>query len=112
MTRRRVDVTGLGLISLTEGRFALTPIGHHIMAKQPKKAATEELIIAIKSDIAAYSPTGTYSPVVLTEEQLNSAIQAHKTARKASGKNLLMPKPKVDRHFKREGRWRRVPAKH
>lgn len=99
-----------GLISATEGCFTLTRIGREIMAKQPKKTATEELIIAIRSELIAYSPIEEYSSHVPAREQLVAAIEAHKIARKASGKNLLMPKPKIDRHFKVEGRWRRVPA--
>lgn len=100
----------LGLISATEGGFTLTPIGREIMAKQPKKAVAEELIIALKGNLAAYSPMEEYPPILLTQEQLSAAIRAHKTTRKTPGKNLLMPKPKVDRHFKVEGRWRRIPA--
>ena len=99
-----------GLISATEDGFSLTPIAQEIMARQRKRAVTEELIIAIKSDLAAPNPKEEYSPIPLTQEQLSVAIREHKAARKASGKNLLMPKPKVDRHFKVEGRWRRVPA--
>jgi len=99
----------LGLIGATEGRFMLTPAGHAIMAKQPKKADTEQLVIAVRSALAAHSPTGHSDTIVLSAEQLVTAVQAHKATRKAPGKNLLMPKPKLDRHFKVEGRWRRVP---
>jgi hypothetical protein len=98
-----------GLISAAEGRFMLTAAGHAIMAKQPKKADTEQLVIAVRSALAAYSPTEQCAPIDLTTEQLVTAVQAHKVTRKAPGKNLLMPKPKLDRHFKVEGRWRRVP---
>lgn len=97
-----------GLIGVTEGRFMLTPAGHAIMAKQPKKADTEQLLIAVRSALAAYSPTEHSDTIVLSAEQLVTAVQAHKATRKAPGKNLLMPKPKLDRHFKVEGRWRRV----
>ena len=99
-----------GLITAMEGGFTLTPIAQKIMAKQPKKAVTEEVAIAIKCDLAAYTPKEEYPVIQLTEEQLSAAIHAHKTSRKVSGKNLLMPKPKVDRHFKVEGRWRRASA--
>jgi hypothetical protein len=49
---------------------------------------------------------------LLTRDQLDAAIRAHKALGKAAGRgrNLLMPKPKLDRHFKVEGRWCRVPA--
>jgi hypothetical protein len=100
----------LGLISAAEGGFTLTPIGQEIMAKQPKKAAMEELVIAIRSKLAAYRPKEEHPTILLTQEQLGAAIKAHKAARKAPGKNLLIAKPKVDRHFKVEGRWRRAPA--
>lgn len=99
-----------GLIGETEGRLMLTPAGHAIMAKQPKKADAEQLLVAVRSALAAYCPAEHCSPIEMSAEQLVSAIQAHKATRKAPGKNLLMPKPKLDRHFKVEGRWRRVPA--
>lgn len=35
---------------------------------------------------------------------------AHTTAKKISGKNMLMPKPKPDRHFNVVGRWRHASA--
>lgn len=105
---RRLSASGL--ISETEGRFMLTAAGHTIMAKQPKKADTEQLLIAVKSTLAAHGPTEHFAPIAVPPEQLVAAIQAHKATRKAPGKNLLMPKPKLDRHFKAEGRWRRVPA--
>jgi hypothetical protein len=103
-------LSALGLITATEGAYALTPLGQEVMAKQPKKAVTEELVIAIKSKLTASSPKEECSSILLSNEQLSAAIRAHKVARKASGKNLLMPKPKLDRHFKAEGRWRKVPA--
>jgi len=101
----------IGLINATAGGFTLTPMGHEIMAKQPKKASAEEIIIALKSDLATCRPMDEFPPILLTQEQLSAAIRVHKTARKARGKNLLMPKPKLDRYFKAEGRWHRVPAK-
>ncbi len=100
----------LGLISATDVGFMLTAAGQAIMAKQPKKADTEQLLIAVRSALAAYNPTEHSATIVLSTEQLVTAIQAHKITRKAPGKNLLMPKPKLDRHFKVEGRWRRAPA--
>ncbi len=99
-----------GLITVTGGAYTLTPFGQEIMAKQPKKAAAEDLIIALKYDLGKDGQKAECPPIYLSNEQLGAAIRAHKTARKAAGKNLLMPKPKADRHFKAEGRWRRVPV--
>ena len=103
-------LSSLGLISASDGGFTLTAIARKLISDQPKKASTEELVIAVRSTLSAYSPMEQYAPIVLLPEQLVAAIQTHKITRKASGKNLLMPKLKVDRHFKVEGRWRRVPA--
>ena len=49
-------LSAFGLINATENGFMLTPIAQELMAKQPKKAATEELVITIKSDLAAWRP--------------------------------------------------------
>lgn len=104
-------LSSAGLISATEGGFTLTAAAHAIMARQHKKAGTEELLVALKSELAAYSPKEEFPAIVPTQAQLGEAIRTHKTSKKASGKNLLMPKAKPDRHFKVEGRWRRAPAK-
>ena len=103
-------LSALGLINATAGGYALTPMGQNIIAKQPKNAANEALISALKSDLSLYSPNEESPPILLTDVQLSAAIRVHKLARKTPGKNLLMPKPKLDRYFKVEGRWRKVSA--
>lgn len=103
-------LSSLGLIGILEEGFTLTAAAQAIMAQLPKKAATEDRLIALKHLLADHAPTGQAAPLVLTAEQLDAAIQAHKLARKTPGKNMLMPKPKVDRHFKVDGRWRRAAA--
>ncbi len=103
-------LSALGLIAAAEGGFTLTPDAQAIMAEPHKNAETEERIAIIQGGLAAYAPKGEHVPIRLTGEQLDAAILAHKTSRKSAGKNLLMPKPKVDRHFKVEGRWRRASA--
>ena len=105
-------LSSFGLISNSEEGFALTPAAQEIMADQPKKGTTEDRIIATKGSLATYTPKGESATILLTLEQLSAAIQLHKISRKAPGKNLLMPKPKIDRHFKVEGRWRRASATH
>lgn len=96
-----------GLICLSEGGFTLTDAGLEMMSKQPRKASQEDIIAAVKSSLAAWRPRVEHPPVLLEPEQLGAAIRAHKSTRKTS-KNVLMPKPAVTRHFKVEGRWRRV----
>lgn len=104
-------LSSLGLISEADGGFTLTEVSQAALAKLRKKADTEERIIAIKADLAFASPNAVCRSVTLVKEQLDAAIKTHKVAKKASGQNLLMPKPKTDRHFKVEGRWRRAAAK-
>lgn len=99
-----------GLIGAMDGGFTLTEIGRNIMNRPLKKTTSEELTAMIKDNLSAYSPTGNYPPIVLPEDRAIAAIAAYKATRKAPGKSLLMPKPKADRHFKVEGRWRRVQA--
>jgi len=105
---RRLSTAGL-ICAVDEG-FALTPSAQKIVAALPKKAETEERLAAVRSALAAHSPTGEGSTVVLNSEQLAAAILGHKTATRQPGQNLLMPKAKPDRHFKVDGRWRRVSA--
>lgn len=105
---RRLSASGL--IAMAEDGYTLTPPAHEIMEAQPKKADMEVRLAAIRGKLAAYAPKEECAPILLTGEQLRDAILAHKASRKTSGKNLLMPKPKADRHFKVEGRWRRAPA--
>lgn len=104
-------LSGAGLICASSDGFTLTPAGETIMGQLPRKAATEDLLIAVLHDLAAHSPKEACAAIVLSEEELGAAILTYKTSRKGSGKNLLMPKPKPDRHFKVEGRWRRAQAK-
>lgn len=99
-----------GLISETETGFTLTPVALAIMGKQPKKSVNEDLIISIKLDLAAYTPKGEFPAIRLSNEQLSAAIRTQVAAKNTTGKNLLMPKPKLDSHFKVDGRWRRVSA--
>ena len=105
-------LSSFGLISGSEHGFTLTPAALEILADQPKKATTEDRIIAVKSGLAAYTPKGESAAILVTIDQLRAVIQSHRISRKAPGKNLLMPKPKLDSHFKVEGRWRRASATH
>lgn len=100
----------LGLIDMVDGGFRLTPAGQAMMVGQPKKADTETRLSVLKGHLGGYAPQAEYPPIRLSDEVLNAAIQTHKAQKKAPGKNLLMPKPKADRHFKVDGRWRRSPG--
>ena len=96
-----------GLIALADEGFTLTEAGRAIMSRQPRKGSQDDLIAAAKGQLAAWRPQGAQAPVVLDLVQLGTAVRAHKATRK-TGRNLLMPKPEVTRHFKVDGHWRRV----
>jgi hypothetical protein len=101
-------LSSAGLIGAVEDGFALTPAAERLVAALPKKAETEERIAALRSSLAAYAPKEEHAPVAMSAEQLAAAIAAHEAAKRSSGQNMAMPKPKPDRHFKVEGRWRRA----
>jgi hypothetical protein len=104
-------LSSIGLIEAVESDFALTLRGQKIVAEPPRRASAEERMAAVKDSLAAYTPKAEYLALLLTKQQISAAILAHKTARRALGKNLLMPRPKPDRHFKVDGRWRSAPAR-
>jgi hypothetical protein len=97
-----------GLIAAVKDGFVLTPAGEQIMATLPKKADTEARIAIVQESLAAHAHQGQDPAIMLSAEDLAAAIQAYEATKKSSGQNLLMPKPKLDRHFKVEGRWRRA----
>lgn len=100
-----------GLIEMAGDGFVPTPPALALVAELPRKAAAEEQVALLQDRLDSYRSKEERAPVQATAEQLEAAIRAHKATRKAPGKNLLMPKPKPDRHFKVEGRWRRAPAR-
>ena len=85
-----------GLIVEVDGRYALTPDGQQIVDKLPKKADTAERIFLVRERLAAYEPAAKHPSIVMSEAQVVEAVSAHKAAASQGGKNLLMPKPKVE----------------
>lgn len=96
-----------GLIGMSEDGLVLTDVGLEMMSKQPRKGSQEDILAAVKGSLTAWRPRAEYPPVLLALEEIDSAIRTHKATRK-TGKNVLMPKPTVTRHFKVEGRWRKA----
>jgi len=105
---RRLSMAGLACTA-ADG-YALTPVAEKIMAALPKKAETADRLATLRDSLADFAPTAEATAIVLDTEQLTTAVKAHEAAKKTSGQNMAMPKPKLDRHFKVEGRWRRAPG--
>ena len=97
-----------GLIGALGDGFALTAAGERIVAGLPKKAETAERLAAVHHGLNRHVAAADMATIELSAEQLAAAVRIHKAAKGGSGQNLLMPKPRPDRHFKVEGRWRRV----
>lgn len=97
-----------GLIVAAEGGLTLTGAARELLAKLPAKLGPQDLAAAVGDSLAGWRPRAGHAPLVLEQQELGAAVRAYKAIRKAPGKNLLMPKPQVTRHFKVEGRWRRV----
>ena len=98
-----------GLIAGEAGGLTLTPAALKLMDKLPrKKAETEQRLLALREQLADYTPGGEAAALALTTEQLTAAILAHRTFLKGPGRNMLVPKPKpaVERN-KRPGQWRK-----
>ena len=103
-------LSAAGLIVAAEDGLVLAPAAAQVMAELPKKAETEARLALVRDSLASYRTQGEHATIAPTGEQLGDAILAHQTAKRSAGQNMLMPKPKPDRHFKAEGRWRRAPA--
>ena len=105
---RRLSMAGL-VCTAADG-LALTPVAEKIMAALPKKAETADRLATLRGSLADFAPTAAGTAIALATEQLAEAVKTHEAAKKTAGQNMAMPKPKPDRHFKVEGRWRRAPG--
>lgn len=88
-------LSAYGLICEEGGGYTLSPDAQQIMAGQRRKAETPERIFGIKENLADYHLKGEHTPILITEEQLGAAVQAHQLSKRSAGKNLLSPKPKA-----------------
>jgi len=99
----------LGLVIETEGHYSLTTAAQSIFAGLPRKAATPERLTSLKDQIVAFTPTAEHPTIMLTSNQLGSAILAHRAAGKNVGKNLLVPKPNAADNETKPGQRQRKP---
>ena len=98
-----------GLIAGAANSLRLTPAALKLMGCLPRgKVETDERLLAVREQLAGYTPGGEAAAIPLTTEQLTAAILVHRTFLKGPGRNMLVPKPKpaVERS-KRPGQWRK-----
>jgi len=84
-----------GLISESDGRFALTPAAQHIVTGLPRKADSMERLFTIRENLAALVAKDEFPPVTLGTAQIDLAILTHRKASQAAAKNLLVAKSKT-----------------
>jgi hypothetical protein len=103
-----------GLICEAAGGFTLTPAALEIMAavRHKRKAEPAERLLAIKRELASYTPKGDGAAIRLPTEQISAAILAHRVFLKTPGRNMLAPKPKaaLDK-ARRPGQWRKLDGR-
>jgi len=92
-----------GLICAQDGGYTLTPDAQLMLTGHAKKALTPERIYDIKEHLSDFHLNGERAIILLTVEQIAEAIAAHQTAKKSTGRNLLIPKPKPAEDLKRPG---------
>lgn len=101
-------LSALGLVAAADGGLTLTEAARELLAKLPVKIGPQDLAAAVADVLREWRPRAGHAPLLPDPQELGAAVRAYKATRKAPGKNLLMPKPQVVRHFKVEGRWRRA----
>ncbi|MBN9695479.1 MAG: hypothetical protein J0L85_06735 [Zoogloea sp.] len=95
-----------GLVAAAEGGYVLTAAGQGLCEKLPKKADTSERVFLVRERLSAYVPAEKSPSVPMSAEQFEEAMAAHAATASQGGRNLLMPKPKLDEDAQR-GRGRR-----
>lgn len=99
-----------GLVDAAEDGYVLTEVGQELAAEVPNKDDPADRIARMKDLLVDFRARATYAGIEMTSEQYRQALVEHQADKTNGGRNVLMPKPKADRHFKVEGKWRRVAA--
>ena len=71
-----------------------------------KASDTAGLVTHLRGKLAAFDGPANFQSVHLGQAQVDTAVLAQRAAAKEPGKNLLMPKPKVEEEDTRRSPWR------
>jgi len=105
-------LSACGLICAVGDAYTLTPEAEKIISGTRRKADTQERIVNIKEKLATFEAQGVFAAIAPGAAQLRAAILAHRTAAKAPGRNLLLPKPPADAGTKPGQRQRKPLPSH
>lgn len=101
-------LTSHALIIEAAGGYTLSPAGEALCAGLPKKADADEQVFLVREQLSAYTPAQKVAALAISAELFEQAIGAHAALARQGGKNLLMPKPKLDDdELRRRGAGRR-----
>lgn len=84
-----------GLIAEQDGGLDLTPAAQEMVAAPRKSADMAARLADLKEKLAAPASASTPGTLSLGVAQISAAILAHRASAQGTGKNLLVPKPKV-----------------
>ena len=103
----RLGRAGL-LVGDSEG-IALTPAAEALIRNLPRKGENDQRLFELRGLLGAYRPLAEAPEIVIAGDTLRAAMLAHRASAAASGKNLLVPKPKPEASQARPGQRQRKP---
>lgn len=92
-----------GLIVVEGEGYTLTEPGLGLMEGHPKKADSTGRVACIRENLSTYQASGEHPLIELSPEQIGAAIKAHRIVARGPGRNMAMPKPKVEWDYSRPG---------
>jgi hypothetical protein len=98
-----------GLLLERDGGVALTTAAESLIEALPHKGDMADRLMALRNLLVNYVTRGDGVAVAVAAEQLQSAIEAHRSAAAGAGKNMLVPKPKPEANQSRPGQRLRKP---
>ena len=90
-----------GLLCEVDGGLALSAEGQLLMAALPKRGDTAQRVFFVREKLSAHPGRAEHPSISLDTARVDAAVLAQRAQAKAPGKNLLMPKPKVDEDERR-----------
>ena len=98
------------LVQNSDEGLSLTEPAQQMMAGLPRKGEKEDHLAYLLGQLKIHRPQRQYPVIDFSMEALVAAVLEYKEAAKTPGQNLLKPKPKADRYFKKDGRWHCAPG--
>jgi hypothetical protein len=97
-------VSAYGLIVEIDGGYTLSADAQAMMENQRKKDDTPKKIYLLKEHLADYHLKGEHATILVSTDQIATAVAAHQAEKKTASRNMQItkPKPKTDWVSKRD----------